>query len=468
MRKLTLLITVMVTLVLLASCTMAVDPNFQVQQPSDQVEPGAGQWQTWVLASSDELRPAAPPDQAATMVEIAELKAMAHDADTEAIVAYWDAGTPSYRWVQIALSQFNSKNPGNGRIFRGMSLMNVAIYDATVAAWDAKYTYNRARPSDVDSSLATLVAVPNSPSYPSEHAVAAGAAAAVLSYLYPDDAQMFEDKAEEAANSRLLAGVQYPSDVEAGLALGRQVAEQVIARAMADGSDAVWDKTLAPTEATSWTHENPYEVLAGSWQGWVIESGDQFRPDAPYANDSPEMLAEIAEVKAITHTWQLDGRAAYWHSFGSTIAWYDFASREIFERHLDTNAPEAARIYAMMSVATSDAFIGCWEAKYTYWAMRPYQIDTEVKSLLPFPPHPTYPSGHSCVSTAVTNVLAHVFPDEADYVRGLAEEAGFSRMVAGIHVRNDLVAGAAIGQGVAELVIERAEAMMPSSAVAIK
>jgi hypothetical protein len=170
------------------------------------------------------------------------------------------------------------------------------------------------------------------------------------------------------------------------------------------------------------------------------------------------MLAEIDEVKAITHTWQLDGRALYWHSFDSAMAWYDIAGREIFEHHMDTNAPEAARIYAMMSIAQSDAYIGCWDAKYTYWAMRPYQIDTEVKTLLPFPPHPTYPSGHSCVSNAVSTILAYVFPEEAEYVRGLAEEAGFSRMVAGIHVRNDLVAGAVIGNSVAELVIERAEA----------
>src|SRR5829696_6961312 len=79
-------------MVLLAGCTMVVDPNFQPQARSGQIEPGAGQWQTWVLASGDELRPAAPPDQAATMAEIAELKTMASeiDADTEAIVAYWD------------------------------------------------------------------------------------------------------------------------------------------------------------------------------------------------------------------------------------------------------------------------------------------------------------------------------------------------------------------------------------------
>src|SRR5262249_16740426 len=139
---------------------------------------------------------------------------------------------------------------------RGLALMNVAIYDAIVAAWAAKYSYNRPRPSSLDPTLTTLVAVPNSPSYPSEQAVAAGAAASILGHLYPDDVQSFEAKAQAAARSRLLAGVNYPSDVEAGLELGRQVAQQVIARAKSDGSDAVWDGKM-PTGPGYWNGKNP-------------------------------------------------------------------------------------------------------------------------------------------------------------------------------------------------------------------
>src|SRR5262245_57136476 len=75
------------------------------------VEPKAGQWQTWVLASVDAVRPEPPPDQAASLREIAELKALVgqRDAAAAAQVAYWDAGSPSYRWEQIALAQAKSK-----------------------------------------------------------------------------------------------------------------------------------------------------------------------------------------------------------------------------------------------------------------------------------------------------------------------------------------------------------------------
>ncbi|MEZ4659658.1 MAG: phosphatase PAP2 family protein [Caldilineaceae bacterium] len=50
-----------------------------------------------------------------------------------------------------------------------------------IVAWDAKYAYNRPRPS----GITPLIVEPASPSYPSEHAAAAGAAATVLAYLFP-------------------------------------------------------------------------------------------------------------------------------------------------------------------------------------------------------------------------------------------------------------------------------------------
>src|SRR5260370_4414584 len=113
-----------------------------------------------------------------------------------------------------------------------------------VAGWDSKYAYNRPGQSDLVKSLSTAIPNPDSPSYPSEHAVAAGAASTVLAYLFPADAQTFADQAAGAGTSRLLAGVQYPSDVQAGLDLGRAVAALVIARAQSDGSDAIFGGSI--------------------------------------------------------------------------------------------------------------------------------------------------------------------------------------------------------------------------------
>lgn len=62
------------------------------------------------------------------------------------ILTVWDAGAPNFRWLEIAYAGFGKAMvPPSPRYSRGMAMMNVAIYDATVAAWEAKYTYNRPR-----------------------------------------------------------------------------------------------------------------------------------------------------------------------------------------------------------------------------------------------------------------------------------------------------------------------------------
>jgi membrane-associated phospholipid phosphatase len=462
MKVLSNLLTVVMvmSIVLLSACTMVVDPNFQPTSAASQVQPDAGAWQPWVLAAGDELRPAAPPDQTASLAEIDELKEMMaqRDSAAEALVTYWDAGSPAYRWVEIAVAAHQALPPGPP-FTRPMSLVTVAMSDAMIAAWDAKYTYNRPDPSAQDSTLTALVDAPAVPSYPSEHAVAAGAASTVLSYLFPDDAAKYAALAEEAAHSRLVAGVNYPSDVEAGLALGRAVGQKVIERAMSDGFDAVWEGTV-PSEPGQWTGETVFAPLAGTLKAWVLASNDQFRPEAPPAYDSEQALAELAAVTSFTRTFASNAGAFYWQaSSGVKYVWYDFANRLLFENHLDDNAPLSALVYAAMTVAQHDGYIGCFDAKYTYWAMRPNQMDPELVTLFPNPPHPTYPSAHSCGSMAATTALASFFPSDAEALNKAAQEAGQARIWAGIHFPIDVIAGEALGKAVGEMVAEHVEAM---------
>ena len=156
------------------------------------IEPHAGSWRTWILASGDELRPAAPPGAAQSQSELATLRTVAATRDADALdsIAYWDTGSPGYRWNELAMQQ-TLAGYAPGGAYRAMALLNAAIYDAIIAAWDAKYAFNRPRPAVVDPSLQTVISTPASPSYPCEHAVTAGAATTVLSYLFPDDAATF-------------------------------------------------------------------------------------------------------------------------------------------------------------------------------------------------------------------------------------------------------------------------------------
>jgi PAP2 superfamily protein len=142
------------------------------------VEPLAGIWKTWVLTSGSQFRlPPPPTDLFAT--EVTELKMLEsqRNAATLDLINYWDAGSPGLRWMEMLYPLgFGAATA------RPYALLSVAIYDATIAAWDSKYLYNRPRPSQIDLSLTPAIPNPQSPSYPSEHAVVAGAAAEVLAY----------------------------------------------------------------------------------------------------------------------------------------------------------------------------------------------------------------------------------------------------------------------------------------------
>jgi hypothetical protein len=124
---------------------------------------------------------------------------------------------------------------------------------------------------------------------------------------------------------------------------------------------------------------------------------------------------------------------------------------------LEDDPPREARAFVLPYVTLYDAGIACWDAKYTYWAIRPFQLDPELKTVVPTPNHPSYPAAHACSSIAVTRVLGYLFPRDADMFAALGEQAAESRIWAGIHYRSDINAGRQLAVGVANKVIERAK-----------
>jgi membrane-associated phospholipid phosphatase len=430
-------------------------------QEAGLIEPQAGNWKTWVIDSGPQFRAPPPPDGATTEKELVELARIAATRDGVALdrVAYWNTGSPSYRWSEIAVAEHFR----NGVVWqiaaRNLALMHIAIYDAMVAAWDSKYAYNRSRPSAVNADLTTVVPNPPSPSYPAEHAVAAGAASEVLAYVFPERSEFFRKLADEAARSRLIAGVNYESDVAAGLALGRQVAALVIAHGRADGTDAKWTGSV-PTGPGKWTGTNPILPMAGTWKPWVLASPGEFRPGPPITFDSPEKAAELVEIKSVQRTPQVINDAIFWEvAVGGLRAyqyWNDQLSRKTLEYRLDNNPPRAARAFVLPFVTLYDIGIACWDAKYAYWAIRPVQLDPDVKPLVNTPNHPSYPSAHACASVSAARTLGYLFPRDADALAALGERAGESRIWAGIHYRSDIVAGRQLAIAVADKVIKRA------------
>lgn len=425
-----------------------------------QVEPNAGSWKTWVLASGGELRIQPPPSREETAGELAWLRNYMAEARQSAQamrqMRIWTAGPPAYRWVEQMLNLIQARGFSNSRNARNFALLNVAMYDATIAAWDSKYAYNRPRPSVADSSIAPAIATPRSPSYPSEIAAIAGAAAEILAYLYPADAQSFRYLGEEAARASLTAGINFPSDVIAGLQLGRAVGAKVVAMAQSDGSQAVWTGSV-PAGAGFWVGTTPLEPLAGMWKTWVLTSGNQLRPGPPVPYDSPQKRAELDEVKNYPRTFASNAKGFYHQSLDGTFnVFYDQLSKRIFEYGLDQNPPAAARAYALAAIAHNDGMVACWDAKYTYWAPRPNQLDTSIVTLFNQPSHPSYPAAHGCTSGAISRVIGRLFPEFTDLMEEKAAEAAESRLWSGIHFRSDIDVGLTIGRKVGDLVMERA------------
>jgi membrane-associated phospholipid phosphatase len=424
---------------------------------SDLIEPKAGTWKTWVITSGKDFRVPPPPDTSAAELEQLREIVAKNDPKVSAKITFWDAGSPGYRWIDLVNNRLLTGQPLPPNPHRIYTYLTMAIYDATIAAWESKYFYNRPRPREVDATMPTALPTPRSPSYPSEHAAAAGAAAMVLSYFFPDEASSLAAMADEAAQSRLQAGIQFPSDASAGLELGRRVAERVIERAKADGSDAVWAGTV-PTGPCMWFGTKPANATLPNWKPILLAAPNEFRPPAPPDCHSAEVKAETDAVRQLERKFVNNYKAFYWQSpAGLTTSWYDYASKWMFEDKTDLNPPRAARTYALVGTVYFDAFIASNDGKFNYWYLRPNQLDPSITPLFPVPPFPSYPSNHSTLSTARSEVLAYLFPHHAEFIRGVGKEAGDSRIWAGIHYEMDNRSGVELGKAVAGKFITRAK-----------
>lgn len=436
-------------------------------------EPSAGSWKTWVLSSRDQVAVPRPPTAASPVaqVEIAELRrlAKARTPAMERAARFWNRQPAMEPWMKVSFDVVASRAKDPVAASRAYALLSVAMYDATVAAWGAKYRYRRSPPKDVDA----LFAPGPDPSYPSGQATIAGAASRVLAYLYPElPAARLDAMALRAARSRVTAGVSYPSDARAGLALGRGVGDAVISRAKRDGSTREWDGKR-PRGRGSWepppgSLARPVAPEAGNWKTWVIVSGRQFRPPPPPAYGSPAFRAEAqAVVDAKTNLTTTQKQIARFWAGGQGTAlppgvWNQVVLSFLHREPLST--PREARVLALLNVAQADAGVAAWDSKYAYWVSRPENairdlgIDKTWKPYIKTPFFPAYVSGHATYSGAAGEALAYLFPDEAKLFRAKAQEAATSRVYGGIHYPMDGVEGLRLGRRIGRLVVARARA----------
>lgn len=412
----------------------------------------------WLVKSYGEIDVPAPPKNAAA--ELSELEVIVAKRTPEDVARFhwWAAGGPVYRWNEIILDELLDNFVTLPLAARHLALFHAALDDAVAVSWYHRKSATRPPLVAADSSVKTPIRAATGSSFPSDYAAAATAAAEVLGYIFPARASDFAAIAEEAMQARLLAGVEYPSDVVAGRAIGQKIAALAIARGKSDQSEAKWTGSV-PEGPGLWKAANPIAPLAGTWKPWVLARADEFRPSPPPAFDSDEVKAALAELKAFPRTPKSNHRAIYWEVYGGARAhalWNETARLKLLEYGEALSPQAAARALAALNIAFLDAAIACWDAKYAYWYIRPSQLDPDFKPLFPSPNHPSYPAAHGCLSTAAATVLAGIFPHDRGRLLAHGKEAAEARIWAGIHYRFDIDSGQAIGRKVAEKTLERA------------
>lgn len=415
-----------------------------VVQLHAQVEPAAGTWKTWFISSGKDYR---LPTPSSYKNEIAEVLSRQQNLDATARqqITFWNAGAPGYRWQEM-MNKLWAVDTGRYAILANM-LLGTAIYDATIAAWDTKYAYKRPRPFTADSRIKVYTVKPESPSYPCEHSVAAGVAVTIFSKFFPKLADSVSRLAQQLIDSRIAAGVAFPSDTRAGFDLGKRIAEEEIEHTKDFVTTAQWDGKV-PDKPGLWRGKFAMFPTAGQNKTVVLESASEFRPGPP-----PDFAKEMEEMKNYKQTFRSLSNAFYW----ANQSWFmDNLPKKMFEQNLQLNPPRAARINAMVNVASYDAFVACWDAKFTYWGIRPSQYDTTFRpAILMTPPFPGYPSGHAAISGTMAEIYSYFFPAEKELFHQKAKEAAESRFQAGIHFRTDNDVALELGRKVAIKVLER-------------
>ncbi len=351
-----------------------------------------------------------------------------------------------------------------------LALVHAAIYDAAVAV-EGRYRPFR-------------VAVEAPPGTSLDAAVAT-AAYDVLRQRVPEAAPALA--VEYAA---YLAGIGDGPAKDDGIAVGTAVGQQWIALRADDGfantvpyvqpppGPGVWEPT-APTA--------PVDVKLAQVRPYVLRSADEIRPRGPrplasrtYARDFDEVY-ELGRVDSTARTPEQLEIARFW-SENVAIHWNRNLRRIAESAELD--GVEAARMLAMVHVASADAVVACFEAKYHFLSWRPVhaiqRADTdgnwrtepdEAWNALLNVNHPEYPSAHSCWTSAVTETLASFFGcdrtslwlDSAvtgtthsyDGFSDIAREVRDARVLAGIHFRSSTEDGSRIGRQTARRVLYR-------------
>ena len=386
-------------------------------------------------------------------------------------------------WNVSSLSVIALSGQNNPVQTRSMTMVHAAVHDALNAIERRYEPY-------AFHGHATAGASPDA-------AVAAAAHGVLVGVIPSFGTPAQQAAAIAAANAALAASLAAIPDGAAkthGIAVGRAAAAAMVAERSADGATAVVPYTSI-NEPGHWQptpNPVPPDPLSGGpgflppvQPGWadvtpfVLNSGEQFRPDGPPDLDSEEYEDDYNEVAAIgdkdslTRTAEQSSIARFWYE-PSHVGWNRIARTVAATRALDPW--KTARLFALLNAAMADGFISGWNARYFYDFWRPVTAiragdtdgndatvaDPDWQTFLNTPAIPEYPSTHSVLGAAAAEVLARFFGHGTAFMTtsgapfpGLtrsfasfsqaAQENADSRVYAGVHFRTACRDGIQLG-----------------------
>lgn len=370
--------------------------------------------------------------------------------------------------AHVAEARANRRH-GSGNLPVVRAQVALAVFEAANAA-DRRYeSYLGLRPAAVPVS---------------QEAAIASAGHAVLLHHFPAAAE-----ALSKALALNIGSIEEGPSKQAGLALGRDVAAQVLARPIAVSGARIPD--YQPRTSPGVYVPTDLPVISMSYYGtkpWFLRSVTEVAAPPPpplasdiYARDFDE-VRRLGGQKSDIRTESDAAAAAFW-----VDAEVSSAIRSLMERSGRTTT-ERARFYAVWAMAASDAAAAVAVAKYDHGFWRPVtairnasddgnastQPDAAWVSYLPTPLHPEYPCGH-CISAAVAGAIieaefgpqpkggltfnnpsspgaAVTLSTTDEFVRAVSR----SRIIAGAHFRFSTEAGEAMGRKIVRLALERA------------
>jgi hypothetical protein len=292
--------------------------------------------------------------------------------------------------------------------------------------------------------------------------------------------------------------------IDQAVAVAEEVAKKIASNASTDGYLKLSTRLrYRPKKGDGYWYPTPPGYMEGIEPHWktirpmFIDSCNQFVPKPPveFSKDSTSEFYKLAkEVYQVGKKLTENERfiASYWdcNPFAINTSghmsigfkkispgghWMNITGIATAKANLDLD--KGIMVHALVAATLMDAFISCWDEKYRSSRIRPETvitryIDPKWQPLLQTPPFPEYTSGHSVISTAVSEALTYLlgdnftFRDDTEVIfelptrdfksfRQAAEEAAISRLYGGIHYRDAIENGQVQGRAIGQFVVEK-------------